>query len=237
MPDDKQGENSGEGKTFTQAEMDAALTEAKASGNKEGQTAAHAHWQSVGDKAISGLRNELGESLNQANSTIADLRKAQLDTMNPEDRSAAMMQQLMEKMDGKGANNASDKPNPFTQTAESQQDKVSGQDQQAAGLAQQRAEMGKSLSDKFGIDATKLDWADGETGTVAMEKFMESFATAIKSVSTGKPDEDPNPVDTKNQPGGDAFDLNTSDPGDLIRSGASKVRPSIDGGPNSSPWL
>ena len=235
MPD-KDGENSGESKTYTQADMDAALATAKTEGNKDGQTAAHAHWQSVGDKAIAQLSKEYEGKLTQQNSVIADLQKARLETMSPEDRSAAMMQQLLERMDGNGAKDASDKSNPFDRTAESQQDKAPVTDQSAA-LAQQRKEMGDSLATKFGIDATKLDWADGESGTAAMDKFMSSFAEAVKLAQTKSDQDDPNHVDTKNSPSGTAFDINTGDPKDLIRAGAGTVRPSTDGGYRTAPWL
>ena len=235
---EENGGTSGEGKTYTQAEMDASLTEAKATGNKEGQTAAHAHWQSVSNKATAQLTKEYEGKFEQASSVIADLRKAQLDTMDPGERSVAMMQQLMEKIDGKGANDASDKSNPFDRTAESQQDKVPGQDQQAA-VAQSREAMGNMLKNDYGIDPTKLDWAEGESDdTAAMKKFMGSFATALKAVGTEKPGEDQNKVDTSNQPGGDTFDLNTSDPKDLIRNGAGRVRPGMNnGGYETAPWL
>ncbi len=224
---EEQGEISD--KTFTQAEMDAALSTSRDEGLKAGRTEAHTHWQSVGDKAINQLTKEHEGRLSQANEVITELRKAQLETMDPGERSAAMLQQVLEKMDGQGANNASDKPNPFDRTAESQQDKVSGQDQQVAGLAQQRAEMGDALAKKFGIDASKLDWANGKDGTAAMDVFMESFANALKAVGTEKPGEDQNPVDTNNQPSGSAFDLNRTDPKDLIRAGAGPVRPNMDG--------
>ncbi len=237
MPDNN-GENSGESKTYTQADMDAALASAKTEGNKEGQTAAHAHWQSVGDKAIAGLSKEYEGKFTQQNSVIADLQKARLETMTPEDRSAAMLQQVLDQMGGNGAKDASDKPNPFDRTAESQQDKAPVTDQSAA-LAQQKKEMGDSLATKFGIDASKLDWADGESGTAAMDKFMSSFVEAVK-VSQIKLDpnqDDPNHVDTKNSPSGTAFDVNTGDPKDLIRAGAGRVRPSMNGGAQSAPWL
>ncbi len=226
---EENGETSGEGKTFTQAEMDTALSTSRDEGLKAGRTEAHTHWQSVGDKAINQLTKEHEGRLSQANEVITELRKVQMDAMDPGDRSVAMLQQVMERMDSKGANDASAKSSPFDQTADAGQDKVSGQAQQAATLAQQREEMGKGLASKFGIDASKLNWAEGQEGTAAMDVFMGSFAEALKAVGTEKPIEDQNKVDTSNQPSGSAFDLNTSDPRDLIRAGAGPVRPDMGG--------
>lgn len=232
------GGTSGEAKTFTQVEMDAALAGAREEGTKAGRTEAHTHWQSVGDKAINQLTKEFDGRLGQANETITELRKAQLDTMTPEDRSAALMQQVLERIDGKGANDASTKSSPFDQSVDSQRDKPSAQDQQAAELAQQRKTMGDNLAAKFGIDASKLDWAEGKDGTAAMDVFMESFAGLVKEAgNTEKPKEDPNKVDTANQPGGSVFDLNTADPKDLIRAGAGRVRSGMNDSDSVAPWL
>ena len=146
---EEQGGTSGEAKTFTEAEMTAALTTAKAEGNKEGQTSAYTHWQSVNDKAISQLRTEGASELADRDSTIAVLRKAQLEAMDPADRSVALMEDVQKMLAGKGANDASDKPGSLRSTDTTQSDKVSGQDD-SSGLAQVRKEVGLAIKEKYG---------------------------------------------------------------------------------------
>ena len=232
-----------EDKTFTQAEVDTMLATAKADGAKEGQTAAHSHFQSVTDKAVNKMRSEYEGKLTQANSALGELQKARLEGMTPDERSAAMFEEIMGKMSGNGANNASDKSSTLDQNTRTQTDSNQAEVQRAAQQAeitQLRTKMGDALKDKYGIDPSKINWGDGLDDSAAMDVFMASTLDQVKAMTTaqGSDSDDPNQVNIQNSTGAKpVFDHKTADVSELIRSGAGTVRSNPDGSYREAPWL
>lgn len=239
MAENDQGANSGEQqvKTYTETEVQEMIAKASADAEKKGQTAAHSHWQSVADKSIATLKNEYESKLGQQNQTIAELRKAQLDSMSPEDRSLAILEDVRNMLSGQGANNASDKSQANDQLYRTPVDQGPAQDETAA-VAQLRKEVADTLQKQYGVDPSKIDWADGEQGTTAMNKFLGSVLSQIGTQGDqGDQGDDPNHVDTRNSGGGNVFDPKTADPASLIRQGAGTVRMAPEGGYRAAPWL
>ena len=240
MPEEKTEEKQ---TTFSQAEVDTMLVTAKADGAKEGQTAAHAHFQSVSDRAINQMKTDYEGKLATTNSALVELQKARLETMTPEERSAAMFEEIMGKMNGNGANNASDKSSTLDQNSRTQTDSNQAEVQRAAQQAevtQLRTKMGDALKEKYGIDPSKLQWGDGLDDSAAMDVFLASAMDQVKAMTTaqGSDSDDPNQVNIQNSTGAKpVFDHKTADVSELIRSGAGTVRSNPDGSYREAPWL
>lgn len=229
-----------EQKTYDEAAMQQAITDAKAEGEKTGQTTAHAHWQSVTDKAVAGLRKENTDALAEKDKAIAELRTAQLATMSPEERSTAILEDVQKMLAGQGANSASNKPQTVDNMPQNQGDNAQAdRDDEAAkqAVTKIREEMGEHLSKTYGVDASKIDWADDAQGTDAVKRFTDSVFSQMKPGAKAPNEDDPNKVDTSNSnESHTTFDPKTTTPESLIQSGAGTVRRNPSGGFRESPF-
>lgn len=230
-----------ESKTYTEADVQRMVQEATENGRKDGQTEAHKHFQSVTDKSISALRKEHSEQLAGRDNTIAELRKAQLATMSPEERLQATLDDMAAKLSGQGVRDTSDKSQVGNGPESGSADLSQGdQSDEAAAkqIAEIRGQVEKHLADTYGIDASKINWADDSQGAEAVQKFVDSVMSQAQVSRQESKEDDPNNVDTSNSAGGnlgfDPKDKNAA--AKLIAAGAGRVRQNPQGGFSDSPF-
>lgn len=230
--DDEQQQQSGEEtpKTYTKEELDAAIADAKAEAKREGESNAFRHWQSVHDKQMAEATKSLQEQNAALQADLAAREKAAMDAMSPEDRQRAIMEKMWEKMNQPqdGAKSAS--PQGQSQTPPKDQGQPQYQEPDVAAAQKQvRESVGAILKSDFGIDPTKVDWAEDTSGPEAMRRFLKSVREQMGGEGAKKPegegkdgDDDVNRVSTSHGSTA-APDVKDIDPGSLIRSGYGKV--------------
>lgn len=217
MSDDEKDGANAEPRTYSEEEMTEAIVGAK----KEGATDSYSHFQSIADKQVADAKTAGDTQASELNKTIDTLRAAHLETLSPEERTAAMIEELYKDRGGAPAS----APAP---------DKSTVKDAPAGSGSEDdmRKAIGTAI-DGMGLDSSKINWGDGKDGAADIKTFLGSVVDQVKAgqsgdgkdggskdgddANKGKPGE--NNVDTSRGAGG-SLDLTKTDPIDIItRSG------------------
>jgi len=190
--------------TYDEATVQRLIAEAK----QEGKTESWRHWQSLADKAVSSVAAEKANLQKQ----LDELKARQLEGMTPEQRQAAMLEAIYERLQTGGGQATA--PIPATPPPDS----TSGpQDDSAAAIKQQVSDVLKEM----GVDPAKVDWAEDTSGAEAMKRFIKSIASQAGQPPTEAPkpqDKEENQADTS-KPGAAPVDPLQQDPMALLRKG------------------
>ncbi len=209
-----------EGKMYTEAEIASMIDGAK----KEAVTVTWSEMQSKADKAI-GAANAKEKTATEA---LADIKKASMDAMSPEDRDRVMLKELYEKVDSLGA-----RPQDGAGDSQSQtQGKPSGSDafdQSASESVTQARTAASEILEKHGFDTSQVAWGDGKDSMADLDTFIGSLKAKASGSEGDQSSQDGGSASSKgsgnydNSRGtGGAPDLLTVDPVDLMKRGYAK---------------
>ena len=216
-------EKGGEDKVYTEADVQTLVGKAK----EDGKTESWRHFQSESDKKISVAKTQFEAESKVTGEKLAELQRARLDGMSPEERNQAMMETVYERLTSPAVpeKSTADKPNST--------EDAPGPGSDSGTMAQARDEVGAALKE-MGIDAEKVDWAEGVGGPEAMKRFLKSIVDqnsdkTKNDLEKEEEEKEANRTDGSRSAAGGGFDFLKGDPSELILQGA-KENPRIRGG-------
>jgi len=206
-----EGQQNQEGTLYTQEAIDALVLEKQ----KEAVTKTWGDMQSRADKAISAATTETKTAKQQ----LADLKRSTIEALPPEQKQAAMLEEVYAKMNAapevKPQDGASD-----SQTQTQGQSSTFQPSDTAPSDAQAKAQeaVGKRLQEK-GLDPSKINFGDGKDADADLNTFVDSMYAQVKS-SLEQGDSTKEKQNYDNSRGtGTAGDLLTADPVELMKRG------------------
>ena len=207
----KDGENT-EPKTYSEAEVAAAVETAK----KEGANTSWSHFQSVADKEIAKAKSEGSARETALTETIDTMRTQHIAGLPEHERTGAMIEELYKDRHGEKSSGQAPDSKPVIKEPEF--------DQADAAKAMQE-KIGGTLK-KLGLDPDKVDWGDGKDPDKSMETFLAGVIEQAKGESkSGDESDDEKGDDKKRGEGvdisrgvGSTTDVMTSTPKDIVAS-------------------
>lgn len=206
--DEKDG-GTPEPKTYSEEEMTAAITGAK----KEGASDSYSHFQSVADKQVADAKSTGSARESELTETIRTLKAAHLETLSPEERQTAMIEELYKDRVG-------DKPSAPAPDSPAAKDAPAA----SGNEDDMRKAIGTAL-ESYGLDPGKVNWGDGKNGAADLKSFIGSVVDQVKAEKGGDEKDDDSDDGKKSENNvditrgaGKATDVTQVDPLELVTS-------------------
>lgn len=206
------GKQEPQGTVYTKEELDTLILGAQ----KEAVTKTWGEMQSRSDKAIQAAKTETTTAQQQ----LTNLKRANIDALPPEQKQAAMLEEVYAKMNAAPEVKPQDgAPDPQTQT---QGDPSTFQQTPTAPSNTQdkaREAVGKILQEK-GLDPSKIEYGDGKDEANDLRTFIDSVMKQVKPEQDDPP-QNKNTYDNSRGTGG-SVDILKVDPVELMKRGYAK---------------
>lgn len=199
-----------QGTLYTPEQLDALVLEKQ----KEAVTKTWSEMQSRSDKAIQAAKTETTTAQQQ----LTDLKRANIEALPPEQKQAAMLEEVYAKMNAAPEVKSQDvATDPQTQTQDDPSTFQQNQTPTSDVQDKAREAVGKILQEK-GLDPSKIQYGDGKNEANDLRTFIDSVMKQVK------PEQDDPPLNTyDNSRGtGGSVDILNVDPVELMKRGYQK---------------